>query len=142
MMVIEWMNSLGWIVFSNTHCDVLEKTSSGVVDKLKQFQLQIEEDERVFLDEKERYKAVHKTLEDLAEGARAIDANTARVLPVLFEREAVYATHIQEIQRVATLALVPEEVTNMKKELDESLKGLEEASSELKWTFQTFEKRG
>lgn len=142
MMVIEWMNSLGWIVFSNTHCDVLEKTSSGVVDKLNQLQLQAEEDERLFLQEKERFRTVHKALESLAEGAKAIDANASRILPVLREREAAYTTHLQEIQHIAALALVPEEVTKLKIELDVSLQGLEEASLVLKRTFEKFEKRG
>lgn len=101
---------------------------------------QADADALLFLEEKKRYEVVHKTLDELAQGAKKIEETTTSILPEIVLREAMYATHLQEIQRIATLVLVPKEVTNLKKELNKSLQGLEVAWNELNMAVQTFKK--
>jgi len=130
------------MAFSNTHCDVLEEKSASVAERIEVLKQQLDEDALLFEQEKEQVKEAYARLDALYKSAELIETKTASILPTLLEREKVYAGQLQEIQNIAKLTLVPEQVTELKRALLGSMLKLTVVSRELDAVFQTFETRG
>lgn len=140
MSITSWIQSSLSFVFSNAHADELEKSTSSLLQRVQDLKKDVDTDARTFTQEKIKFQTVCAQAATYSEQAVCIEQTAGNRLPALVELEEAYTVDIDKVVQVATLALVPESVTALKKELNSSMVEYVAAGKKLADAFEALEK--